>query len=130
MNRSGTILRYSLLICIFYFVCMSIAHFFGIKLPLLFVYYDIPFYAYQDKIISFCVVTYVILFLGAFQKQEIAPYAIISLYTTVAGLSLINMSSALKSVLNGGTTTLYWLQTAMFACIAIWLTIFYIRSRK
>jgi hypothetical protein len=109
---------------------MSIAHFFGIKLPLLFVYYDIPFYAYQDKIISFCVVTYVILFLGAFQKQEIAPYAIISLYTTVAGLSLINMSSALKSVLNGGTTTLYWLQTAMFACIAIWLTIFYIRSRK
>lgn len=130
MNRDGIILKYSFLTCFVYFVCMAIAHFFGIKLPILFVYYDIPFYAYQDKIISFCVVTYAILYFGAFQNRVLAPYAILSLFTTVLGLSLINVSSSLRSVLNDGNTVAYWLQTGMIASIAVWLSVFYMRSKK
>ncbi len=38
------------------FCCMAVAHFFGLKYPLLFVYHDVPLYAHQDKIISFAVV--------------------------------------------------------------------------
>jgi hypothetical protein len=109
---------------------MAIAHFFGIKLPVLFVYYDTPYYAYQDKIISFCVVTYAILFFGAFQNRVLAPYAVLSLITTVLGLSFINVSSALSSVLNGGNTVAYWMQTGMIACIAVWLSVFYFRSKN
>ncbi len=131
MNRDDTILKYSFLVCTIYFVCMSIAHFFGIKLPILFVYYDIPFHAYQDKIISFCVVTYAILFYGAYQNRVLAPYAILSMIATVLGLSLINFSGALKSVLNdGGTTMMYWLQTGMIAGILVWLVVFYMRAKK
>jgi transcriptional regulator of nitric oxide reductase len=109
---------------------MAIAHFFSIKLPILFVYYDVPFHAYQDKIISFCVVTYSIFFYGAYQNRVLAPYAILSMIATVLGLSLINFSGDLKSVLNGGTTTMYWLQTGMIALILVWLAVFYMRAKK
>lgn len=44
------------------FCCMAVAHFFDLKYPILFVYFDVPFHAYQDKIISFAVVAYVCLF--------------------------------------------------------------------
>ncbi len=130
MKQDDTILKYSFLVCTIYFVCMSIAHFFGIKLPILFVYYDIPFHAYQDKIISFCVVTYAILFYGAYQNRVLAPYAILSMFTTVLGLSLINLSGALKSVLGEGGTMMYWLQTGMIASILVWLAVFYKRAKK
>ncbi len=130
MNKDELILKYSFLVCTFYFVCMAIAHFFGIKLPILFVYYDTPFYAYQDKIISFCVVTYAIFFFGAYKNLSIAPYAILSMIATVLGLSLINFSDALKSVLDGGTTIFYWLQTGMITSILVWLLVFYLRTKK
>jgi len=130
MNRDDTILKYSFLFCTIYFVCMAIAHFFSIKLPILFVYYDVSFYAYQDKIISFCVVTYAIFFYGAYKNRVLAPYAILSMIATVLGLSLINLSGDLKSVLNGRATTMYWLQTGMIALILIWLAVFYMRAKK
>ena len=60
-----------------YFCCMAIAHFFGIKLPILFVYYDTPYYAYQDKIVAVAVVAYICLVclrcafvLGRVQSRE------------------------------------------------------------
>jgi len=53
------ILRILLFAGIAYFCCMSLAHFFGFKVPILFIYYDTPYYAYQDKIISFAVVAYI-----------------------------------------------------------------------
>ena len=60
MNSQFT--RYAFLAGAAYFMFMAIAHFFGIKVPVLFVYWDTPFYAYQDKIISFAVCAYVALF--------------------------------------------------------------------
>jgi hypothetical protein len=35
-----------------YFAALGLAHLVGIKLPLLFIYYDIPSEAYQDRIIG------------------------------------------------------------------------------
>jgi hypothetical protein len=55
---------------------MSIAHFFGLKLPILFVYYDTPYYAYQDKIISFAVVAYICLFVSAARSRDVVPAAL------------------------------------------------------
>ncbi|NET55958.1 MAG: hypothetical protein F6K47_07250 [Symploca sp. SIO2E6] len=59
-----------------YFVCMAVAHFFSLKYPILFIYYNVPFYAYQDKIISFAVVAYVALFFEASRKIELRSTAI------------------------------------------------------
>lgn len=123
------ILGYSLWAGVAYFCCMAVAHFFGLKYPLLFVYYDVPFYAYQDKIISFALVAYVCLFASAALQRSVVPAALIALAVTVFGLSAVNVSGALASVLAGRPTTGYWLQTGLFAVYLAWLVVFHLRSK-
>jgi len=125
---SLSLLRYSLWLGVAYFCCMAGAHFFGLKYPLLFVYYDVPFYAYQDKIISFAVVAYVCLFANAAMHRVAVPAALAALGMTVAGLSAVNLSDALASVLDGRSTFAYWLQTGLIASYFIWLLALYVTS--
>ena len=114
-----------------YFCCMATAHFFSIKVPILFVYYDTPFYSYQDKIISFAVCAYIALFYSASQYRPVALNAIIVLAITVVGLSLVNVSSALASVLQEGQSTVpYWLQTGAIAGYLIILLVLYVKDGK
>lgn len=123
-----TLLRLGLLACVTYFIAMSIAHFFGIKVPVLFVYYDTPFYAYQDKIISFAVISYIGLFWAASRDIAVVPVALAVLGMTVLGLASVNLSDALASVLTEGQSTWpYWAQTGMLAALWIVLTLLYLR---
>jgi len=113
-----------------YFCCMAIAHFFSTKVPLLFIYYDTPFYAYQDKIIAFAVFAYVCLFIAAARVREVVPAALATIWVTVLGLSAVNLSEALRSVLAGQGTGAYWLQTALVAAYALALTLAWRRTRS
>ncbi|MET0006114.1 MAG: hypothetical protein ABW087_21150 [Candidatus Thiodiazotropha sp.] len=123
--------KYAFLAGVAYFCCMATAHFFGIKVPVLFVYYDTPFYAYQDKIISFAVCAYIALFYSASQHRSVALNAIIVLAVTVLGLSSVNLSSSLASVLEEGQSTLpYWLQTGAIAFYLVALVVLYIKDGK
>ena len=108
-------LRLALWAGVAYFACMAGAHFFGLKYPLLFVYYDVPFYAYQDKIISFAVVAYICLFANAAVHRNAVLAALVALGVTVLGLSAVNRSDALASVLDGRSTLAYWMQTGLLA---------------
>ena len=110
---------------------MAVAHFFGVKVPVLFVYYDTPFYAYQDKIISFAVCAYIALFYSASRHRVVAPCAIVVLALTVLGLSAVNLSDALASVLSEDQSTLpYWLQTGAIGCYLAVLAVLYLRDGK
>src|SRR5574337_499996 len=53
MRNNEKILKWLLSIGAIYFLAIAIVHMMGIKIPVLFVYYDVPSYGYQDKIISF-----------------------------------------------------------------------------
>lgn len=128
LDMSSRILNASLWAGVAYFCCMALAHFFGLKVPLLFVYYDVPFHAYQDKIISFAVVAYVCLFASAARERAVVPAALVALAVTVLGLSAVNVSDALASVLGGRSTQAYWLQTGLIAVYLVWLVVFYRRS--
>ena len=129
MNSQLT--KYAFLAGAAYFCCMAAAHFFSIKVPVLFVYYDTPFYAYQDKIISFAVCAYIALFYSASQHRSVALNAIIVLAITVLGLSSINVSEALESVLQEGqSTTPYWLQTGAIAFYLFVLLALYFKDGK
>jgi hypothetical protein len=129
MNSKPT--KYAFLAGVAYFCCMAIAHFFGVKVPVLFVYYDTPFYAYQDKIISFAVCAYIALFYSASQHRSVAPGAIIVLALTVLGLSAVNLSDALASVLLEGQSTVpYWLQTAAIGLYLVVLLVLYARDGR
>ncbi len=127
MNDS--ILKAGLLAGSAYFCCMSAAHFLGLKLPLLFIYYDVPSNHYQDMIISFCAFTYAVLFFTAFRHRVAVPAALLALAGTVLGLSAVNASPALAQMLHGAPTTAYWVQTALIAGYLILLTVLYRSSR-
>ena len=123
------ILKTLLLICVAFFLCMGAAHLLGLKVPVLFIYFDTPFYAYQDRIISFTLVTYAALFFAASRDRAVVPFALISIWATVIGLAYINQSSELAEVLNGSSTTIYWLQTAALAALAVVLTGLFMKER-
>lgn len=113
-----------------YALLTGVAYYFGIKQPLLFVYYDTPFYAYQDKIISFAVIAYIGLFYAASRQREVVPVALWVLGITVLGLTSVNLSDDLASVLRDDQSTLpYWLQTGLLAGY-FWLLLgLYARAR-
>jgi hypothetical protein len=128
---NSKLLKYSLLFGCFYFVCMALAHFFSVKVPILFVYYDTEFYGYQDKIISFAVTAYVALFYLASKERKNVPAAIVVLGLTTLGLSFINFSNDLKQVMTSGQATLpYWLQTAFIGSYFLTLLLLYVRDGK
>jgi hypothetical protein len=114
-----------------YFVFMALAHFFSVKVPILFIYYNTPFYAYQDKIISFAVTAYIALFYGASQSRDVARYAILVMIITAAGLSYINISSELNALLTEQQTTMpYWIQTGMIGAYTLVLIALYLNDRN
>ena len=122
------VLRYALLAGVAYFCCMALAHYFGIRLPLLFVYYDTPFHAYQDRIIAFAVLAYAALFYAASRHRVVVPAALFALGVTVLSLASVNLSDALGSVLaDGQTTTAYWIQTGLIAAYFLLLLVLYLR---
>ena len=108
---------------------MSTAHFIGFKVPVLFVYWDVPSNHYQDMIISFCAFTYATLSFAAYRHRVAVPALLVALVGTVLGLSAVNSSAALAQMIDGGTTTAYWLQTGMIAGLLIWLVVLYRLSR-
>lgn len=128
---NSNITRYAFLCGAAYFICMAIAHFFVIKVPILFVYYDTPFYAYQDKIISFAVCAYIALFYSASKHRDVALTAIIVLALTVAGLSAVNLSSEFAKILTAEQSTLpYWLQTIAITFYLFVLVFLYLKDAK
>ncbi len=128
---NSQITRYAFLSGAAYFVFMAVAHFVGVKVPVLFIYYDTPYYSYQDKIISFAVIAYVALFYAAAKHRDVAVLAIIVLALTVAGLCAVNVSNDLGIVLDAGQSTApYWIQTGAIAVYLVILALLYARDGK
>lgn len=128
-QMNGPWLKTSFYLMTIYFYCMAAAHFFGLKYPLLFVYYDVPSNAYQDRIIAFSVVAFASLFYVAARHRIAAPTALYSLAVAVLGLASVNVSDALQISLHGAATTAYWVQTVWFGMVWLWLFVLYLREK-
>lgn len=127
---ADVLLHFSLLACTAYFVCMCAAHFVGFKVPILFVYWNVPSNHYQDMIISFCALTYAVLFAGASMIPAAVPVALVAMAGTVLGLSAVNLSKDLREKIQGRSTLAYWLQTGMIAGLLAWLAVLYQTTQK
>jgi hypothetical protein len=94
MGRSNTILKWLLLGGAVYFLAIAVAHMFRIKVPLLFVYYDVPSYGYQDRIISFLSFGWsVFLFLASAdpaKNRDAVRAILIAGLAAIFGLNVIN----------------------------------------
>jgi hypothetical protein len=97
MNKSTAALKWLLFVGGIYFLAISIVHMLRIKVPLLYVYYDLPSYGYQDRIISFLSFGWsVFLFTASIDpvKNRAAVRAIlISGLAAIFGLNVINSTT-------------------------------------
>ncbi|HEX8947945.1 MAG TPA: hypothetical protein VF790_03215 [Dissulfurispiraceae bacterium] len=97
MGRSPAVLKWLLLAGAVYFLAVAIAHMVGTKVPLLFVYYDVPSYEYQDRIISFLSFGWsVFLYMASIdplKNRGTVKAILIAGFAAVSGLHVINSTT-------------------------------------
>lgn len=120
MNRLKTLLY----IGSAYFFLMSFAHILNIKIPVLFVYYNVPSNIYQDKLIGLLVFGWGLFYcLAAKTLDKLFVKAIlISGIVAVSTLFYINFST---KHLSGFSPIIYNIHVSILLAYSIWLFIEY-----
>ena len=124
-----SILRASLRLGALYMGAVSAAHLLTLKYPCLHIYWDCNFYAYQDRLLGVAAAMgALVLNQAASDPEHLAPVVSHCSWVAVVGLSLVNVSPSLASVMNGyrmycDDTRWYWVQTAAVAGAAVWLAV-------
>lgn len=133
MKRDINILKGLLFTGSLYFFLVSIAHLVGLKVPILFIYYNVPSYAYQDKIISFLAFGWSIFLFTTFSnplKNKLLIRAIlIAGAGAIIGLELINTYTDFESMATGINGNIFRLETLGLATYLTLLVIFYNKSK-
>jgi len=132
MNVNLRILKWSLLCGSIYFLSIATVHMLGAKVPMLFVYFNVPSHAYQDRIISFLAFGWSVFMFTAFtdpQKQAALVKAVLVAGAgAVVGLSIINLATDFQSLGAGIDNRVFWIETVGVFVYWLWLVIFYFRS--
>lgn len=115
-----------------YFLGVTIVHMTGFKIPVLFIYYDVPSYDYQDKIISFMAFGWSLFFFLAFTDTKkyliIVKAILICGAFAIIGLVVINMVTDFKSLNQAIQVNIVWIETAGLFMYWLWLLFFYLKS--
>ncbi len=137
IKNSHKILSWSLLGGAVYFFLISIAHLFGLKIPILFIYFNVPSYIYQDMIIAFLSFGFgMFLYAGysSVKRDELitTKYIIIAGFGAVLGLMNINIFTDFSffevefnlkiSVMN------FWSETIFVFVYILWILFFYVSA--
>lgn len=132
MPINTRILKYSLLAGAIYFASVATVHMLGIKLPILFVFFDVPSHAYQDRIISFMAFGWAAwLFTTSTDPVKYCAMVkaiLIAGAVAIAELSLINATTDFQSLSPSIRVETFWAETFGLFIYWLWLVIFYLRS--
>ncbi|MCP4417490.1 MAG: hypothetical protein GY805_12770 [Chloroflexi bacterium] len=133
MNKNSRILKWSLLTGALYFLAVAAVHMLGIKVPMLFVYFNVPSYAYQDRIISFLAFGWSVFLFTAFRDPvknvDLVKAILLAGAGAIVSLGIINTTTdfqAMSAEINVGT---FWLETAVLLFYLLWLIVFFLRSQ-
>ena len=132
MSLNHRILKWSLFAGALYFFCVSLVHLLGMKVPVLFIYFNVPSHAYQDRIISFLAFGWAVFLFTAFtdpQKQSALVKAILVAGAgALVGLSINNLATDFQSLDPVVNANIFWWETAGLFIYWLWLVIFSFRS--
>lgn len=116
MNHRS-LLKFLLLAGFVYFFSMAAAHMIGWKAPGLFIYFDIPSYAYQDRIISVLAMGWSLFFLQAGLNPKRNTHTIRTLLTAgllaLIGLSINTLTTNFALLNPSADQALIWIQIAV-----------------
>lgn len=118
-----------------YFLLVSIAHFLEIKIPVLFIYFDVKSFQYQNKIISLLAFgwsSYFFIGTKIINTKQIKYilYLIISGVYAIIVLSVINLSKELQKLIDTTSLLKYWIATIALIIYLLILIFLYIKVRK
>ena len=134
MDTNTKILKWSFVLGAAYFACISIAHTFGVKIPGLYIYFNVPSHSYQDTIIAFLTFGWSSFFYIASIDPKQNPVAVraalISGGIAIVGLTKINGFNNFGSLSPPVETWPFWVLTLCLAIYIGWLGIFYMKMRK
>jgi len=106
-----------------YFACVALVHAAGLKIPGLFVYFNVPSYAYQDRIISFLAFGWASFFWLAAKQLNPDQIKVILFIGMIANLALlINSLITDFSIMDASIKTSYFLIINL-ALFIYWLSL-------
>ena len=118
-------LRWSLQAGAAYFVCVAIAHWAGVKVPGLFVYYNIPSYAYQDKGIGILSFGWAMFLFAASKELSILPAIIAAGMAGILGFSIINLSGEVAFLAGSKGVAGFWVVVIGLAAYLAWVIVWW-----
>jgi hypothetical protein len=115
MSSSERMLRWLLSIGAFYFLAVAMVHMIGIKVPVLFVYYNVPSYGYQNKIIAFLAFGWS-LFLFTTSRDPLnyrsaVKAILVAGISAVSGLTVINQVTDFQTLTPGIDPSIFQFET-------------------
>ncbi len=123
------VLKYSLLSGAFYFAVVSFVHLMGFKVPMFYIYYNVPSTHYQDQIISFLAFGWAMFFYAVSQNLKMIRALLIAGIVAVLALVNINLSNDFKTIAHVSELA-FWIQTFILALYAAWLIFFAIKTHN
>ncbi len=133
MNKNIQILRWLLFAGGVYFFLVATFHMIGIKIPPLFIYYNVPSYTYQDKIISFMAFGWSVFlftaFLNPIKNKMLIQAILVAGVGAIIGLEIINTYTDFESISNPINSTIFRLETLGLTAYLVLLTIFYNKTK-
>ena len=118
-----------------YFLLVAIAHFSGIKIPGLYIYFDLPTYTYQDRIIALLSFGWCMFMYSGYQlvrsgHTRQVRYLLLSGILAVVSLMFINNSYEIELLATLKSRWFYLLETMFLFLYTLWLVILYVKCRK
>jgi len=127
--RYTRILKYSLLAGALYFLAVALAHLGQVKVPGLYIYYDLPSLGYQDSVIAILAFGWATFYFTAFTSPErnrgLIVAILISGALAILGLCSINARQDVHPAAGEAGRSVYWLETAAFFVYWLWLLTFH-----
>ena len=117
MSSREKLLSWALFAGSTYFLAVSIVHMLGVKVPMLYIYFNVPSYEYQDRIISFFALGWsVFIFIAAKKPSEQLPLVtgiIYSGWIAIIGLIIINYQTDFYALNPSINPAVFWLESGL-----------------
>jgi len=127
-------LKWSLLLGSIYFFGVAVVHMIGFKIPILFIYYNVPSYAYQDRLFSVLAFGWSAFFFTAFTNPRRFSAFVKAILTSgayaIVGLSAINVTTDFNNLNLNIKVWMFWIETAGLFVYWLLLLVLYFRSRN
>ncbi|MFC2169473.1 hypothetical protein ACFLRM_02755 [Acidobacteriota bacterium] len=115
-----------------YFFLVAVAHVVGFKIPGLYIYFNVPSYVYQDKIISLLAFGWAIFFYTAaiIQSKKLIKSILIAGFVALAMLIFINLTADFTSLPGSINSQWFLLEAGLLFIYWLWLLLSYNKAKE